>query len=131
MESIKKLDKNKTIDESTLPKEITPEFIFNEPIKKRNEKFLTAIHIIKKKLDEAENIKNETENGFKKLTNAQFKKRKNEIKQICIKLKNNVDKYKFIFKKYSEASRNEWTPAPICEEREIEIQKEKFNENCP
>ena len=131
MDSIKKLDKNKTIDESTLPKEITPEFIFNEPIKKRNEKFLTAIHIIKKKLDEAENIKNETENGFKKLTNAQFKKRKNEIKQICIKLKNNVDKYKFIFKKYSEASRNEWTPAPICEEREIEIQKEKFNENCP
>ena len=131
MELIKKLKNNKTIDESTLPKEITPEFIFNEPIKIRNEKFITAINIIKIKIDEAEKIKNETENEFKKLTNAQFNIRKNEIETIRIKLKNNVDKFKFILKIYLEASRNEWTPAPIIEEKEIDIRKEKFNENCP
>ena len=96
----------------SLPKPITPEYIYNCSLEKRNSTFQIIIsNYINEKNELEENIKQEILN-YKKLDTQAFAKIKDSVMKKLNGQKEKVDKLKKIIKMLEERYNNKWTPAP-------------------
>ena len=96
----------------SLPKPITPEYIYNCSVEKRNSTFQIIIsNYINEKNELEENIKQEILN-YKKLDTQAFAKIKDSVMKKLNGQKEKVDKLKKIIKMLEERYNNKWTPAP-------------------
>ena len=96
----------------SLPKPITPEYIYNCSLEKRNSTFQIIIsNYINEKNELEENIKLEIIN-YKKLDTQAFAKIKDSVMKKLNGQKEKVDKLKKIIKVLEDRYNNIWTPAP-------------------
>ena len=96
----------------SLPKPITPEYIYNCSVEKRNSTFQIIIsNYINEKNELEENIKLEIIN-YKKLDTQAFAKIKDSVMKKLNGQKEKVDKLKKIIKVLEDRFNNIWTPAP-------------------
>ena len=96
----------------TLPKPITPEYIYNCSVEKRNSIFQIIISNYSKETKELEdNMKQEILN-YKKLDIQSFSKIKDQVMTKLKSQKDKVDKLKKIIKLLEYRYNNIWTPAP-------------------
>ena len=96
----------------TLPKPITPEYIYNCSVEKRNSIFQIIISNYSKETKELEdNMKQEILN-YKKLDTQSFSKIKDQVMTKLKSQKDKVDKLKKIIKLLEYRYNNIWTPAP-------------------
>ena len=96
----------------SLPKPITPEYIYNCSLEKRNSTFQIIIsNYINEKNELEENIKQEILN-YKKLDTQAFAKIKDSVMKKLNGQKEKVDKLKKIIKVLEDRYNNIWTPAP-------------------
>ena len=96
----------------SLPKPITPEYIYNCSLEKRNSTFQIIIsNYINEKNELEENIKLEIIN-YKKLDTQTFAKIKDSVMKKLNGQKEKVDKLKKIIKVLEDRYNNIWTPAP-------------------
>ena len=96
----------------TLPKPITPEYIYNCSIEKRNSTFQIIISNYNNEKKELEdNIKQEILN-YKQLDTQSFSKIKDTVMRKLKSQKEKVDKLKKIIKLLEDRYNNIWTPAP-------------------
>ena len=114
----------------SLPKPITPEYIYNSTVEKRNSIFQLVISKYKKeKKDLEENIKTQILN-YKKLDNKSFAQIKNSVMAKLKIDKGKVDKLKNIITAFEERYNNIWTPAPeISEDYEVKKSEKKSFED--
>ena len=96
----------------TLPKPITPEYIYNCCVEKRNSIFQIIIsNYINEKNELEDDIKQEILN-YKKLDTQTFSKIKDSVMKKLKGQKEKVDKLKKIIKMLEDRYNNIWTPAP-------------------
>ena len=114
----------------SLSKPITPEYIYNSTVEKRNSIFHLVLSKYKKeKKDLEENIKIQILN-YKKLDNKSFAQIKNSVMAKLKMDKSKVDKLKNIITALEERYNNIWTPAPeISEDFELKTSEKKSFED--
>ena len=116
----------------SLPKPITPEYIYNSSVEKRNSIFQLVLTKYKnEKKDLEDNIKTQILN-YKKLDNKSFAQIKNSVMAKLKIDKAKVDKLKNIIAAFEERYNNIWTPAPeISEDCEVKkSEKRSFEDSA-
>ena len=100
------------VDYESLPKPISPEYIYNIPISKRNSIFQEIIEQYNEKKNELEaSLKNEVIK-YQKMDKKTFQLLKNDIMSKLENEKSRVDKYKQIIEVFQKRYNNIWTPLP-------------------
>ena len=114
----------------SLPKPITPEYIYNSSVEKRNSIFQLVLTKYKnEKKDLEDNIKTQILN-YKKLDNKSFAQIKNSVMAKLKIDKAKVDKLKNIIAAFEERYNNIWTPAPeISEDCEVKKSEKRTFED--
>ena len=100
------------VDYESLPKPISPEYIYNIPISKRNSIFQENIEQYNEKKNELEaSLKNEVIK-YQKMDKKTFQLLKNDIMSKLENEKSRIDKYKQIIEVFQKRYNNIWTPLP-------------------
>ena len=133
VESLEKIKAGKTeeINEKTIPKEITYEYINGYSNDERIKKYF---EIITKIIAEKEKLQTELENEIKelkKLNKNQILSMKEDIHKDFEKIKNKKLKYDEIINILKEDFQNKWIPAPLFSESEENVSVEIINEDVP
>ena len=128
---LKSYEKGDSIAYDSLPKSITPEYIYGYPISKRNSIFQEIMDVYKERLNElVSSIKNSIIK-YKKWNRDQFLLVKNAVMAKLEKDKINVEKCKYIIELLQEKSNNEWIRAPeIIKKLEMRTFEKISFENC-
>ena len=109
-------EKGLTVYYDSLPKPITPEYIYNCSIEKRNSIFQMVLAKYKEEKNSLEaNIKHEIFK-YKQLDNKAFASIKKEVMQKLANEKSKVDKLKKIIEAFQDRYNNKWVPAPEISE---------------
>ena len=109
---LKEFEQATKINYESLPKPITPEYIYNCPVQKRNAIFKEIIDDYKKrKVDLELSIKNEILK-YQKLDSETFALIKNEVISKLENDRKKVEKYKKVIEAIEDRYNNKWTPAP-------------------
>ena len=113
-----------------LPKPITPEYIYNCSLEKRNSTFQIIISNYNNEKKELENNMKQEILNYKKLDTQSFSKIKDSVMRKLKTQKEKVDKLKKIIKLLEDRYNNIWTPAPeYSEDLEREsMQKMSFED---
>ena len=100
------------VDYESLPKPISPEYIYNIPTSKRNSIFQEIIEQYNEKKNELEaSLKNEVIK-YQKMDKKTFQLLKNDIMSKLENEKSRIDKYKQIIEVFQKRYNNIWTPLP-------------------
>ena len=100
------------VDYESLPKPISPEYIYNIPTSKRNSIFQEIIEQYNEKKNELEaSLKNEVLK-YQKMDKKTFQLLKNDIMSKLENEKSRIDKYKQIIEVFQKRYNNIWTPLP-------------------
>ena len=100
------------VDYESLPKPISPEYIYNIPTSKRNSTFQEIIEQYNEKKNELEaSLKNEVLK-YQKMDKKTFQLLKNDIMSKLENEKSRIDKYKQIIEVFQKRYNNIWTPLP-------------------
>ena len=100
------------VDYESLPKPISPEYIYNIPTSKRNSIFQEIIKQYNEKKHELEaSLKNEVIK-YQKMDKKTFQLLKNDIMSKLENEKSRIDKYKQIIEVFQKRYNNIWTPLP-------------------
>jgi len=119
------------VDEKSIPKEITPEYINGCSNDERIKKYF---EIITKIINEKQKLQTELENEIKelkKLNKDQILTMKEEIQNDFEKIKNKKIKYDEIINILKEDFQNKWIPAPLHSETNENTEIIKKNEDVP
>ena len=109
---LESFEKDSNIDFESLPKPITPEYLYNCPSEKRNAIFQDVINqYIEKKTDLEANIRQAILN-YKKVDKATFQLIKKDIMTKLENEKSRVEKYKQIIELFQKRRDDIWTPPP-------------------
>ena len=100
------------VDYESLPKPISPEYIYNCPVSQRNSIFQEIIEQYNEKKNELEaSLKNEVIK-YQKMDKKTFQLLKNDIMSKLENEKSRIDKYKQIIEVFQKRYNNIWTPLP-------------------
>ncbi len=128
-----KIDNNrhKEVKLNSLPKPITPEYIFGYTDKERMEKFkIVLTHLIKEKND-CEQKTNSILEKLKKLKRKELEKAKDAVKPKLDELKTKKENIIKLMDALKEKFKDKWTPAPEYKKVNEEEQIEKISyEGC-
>lgn len=133
IDSLNKVNSGKSseVNEKTIPKEITPEYINGCSNDERIKKYF---EIITKIINEKQKLQTELENEIKelkKLNKNQILSMKEEIQNDFEKIKNKKIKYDEIISILKEDFQNKWIPAPLHSETNENTEVTKINEDVP
>jgi hypothetical protein len=133
IDSLKKINSGNSseVNEKTIPKEITPEYINGYSNDERIKKYF---EIITKIINEKQKLQTELENEIKelkKLNKNQILSMKEEIQNDFEKIKNKKIKYDEIINILKEDFQNKWIPAPLYSETKENTEIIKKNEDVP
>ena len=133
IDSLKKINSGNSseVNEKTIPKEITPEYINGYSNDERIKKYF---EIITKIINEKQKLQTELENEIKelkKLNKNQILSMKEEIQNDFEKIKNKKIKYDEIINILKEDFQNKWIPAPLYSETNENTEIIKKNEDVP
>ena len=133
IDSLKKINSGNSseVNEKTIPKEITPEYINGYSNDERIKKYF---EIITKIINEKQKLQTELENEIKelkKLNKNQILSMKEEIQNDFEKIKNKKIKYDEIINILKEDFQNKWIPAPLYSETNENTVIIKKNEDVP
>jgi len=133
LETLEKINSGKTaeINEKTIPKDITPEYINGYSNDERIKKYF---EIITKIISEKQKLQTELENEIKelkKLNKNYILSNKEEIQKDFEKIKNKKIKYDEIINILKEDFQNKWIPAPLYSETVEDTKVEIINEDVP
>ena len=133
IDSLKKINSGNSseVNEKTIPKEITPEYINGYSNDERIKKYF---EIITKIINEKQKLQTELENEIKelkKLNKNQILSMKEEIQNDFEKIKNKKIKYDEIINILKEDFQNKWIPAPLYSETKENTVIIKKNEDVP
>ena len=119
---LQSIEKGIPINLESLPKPISPEYIYNCPVSQRNSIFQEIINqYIENKTDLEANLKNSIIK-YKKMDVNCFRLIKNDIMLKLENEKNKLEKYKNEIELLKNGYNNEWVPAPDIS-RNVEIGK--------
>ena len=131
IESLEKINKGEKIDDKSIPKEITPEYIYGYSNDERLKKYYDLIiKIIEEKKKLKEELNNEIKE-LKKLNDNQIMSMENDILSDFENLKRKKEKYDEIIKILREDFMNKWIPAPLYSEKMEDIKLENIKEDIP
>ena len=121
----------KEVKLSSLPKPITPEYIFGYTEKERMEKFKVVLsQLIKDKNDIEQKMKSILEK-LQKLKRKELEKAKDAVKPKLDELKEKKEKIAKLMDGLKEKFKDKWTPAPLYENCTVQEQIEKISfEGC-
>ena len=126
-----KLGQADQVTEKTIPKEITPEYIYGYSNDERIKKYFEIItKIIAEKLKLQTELENEIKE-LKKFNKNQIIAMQKDIQQDFEKIKEKKIKYDEIIQILKEDFLNKWIPAPLYSETEEDAELEKINEDVP
>ena len=126
---LKSYEQGEQINYESLPKPITPEYIYNTSASKRNAIFQEIIDKYKEKKNDLEiSVKNE----MRKYKNCDsFLLIKNNVMSKLNNDKNKIEKYKQQIKYIQDAFNNKWTPAPeFVKDLEMKEYEKTTYEGC-
>ena len=130
-ESFDRINKGEKIDEKTIPKEITPEYIYGYSNDERIKKYYD---IIIKIIEEKKKLKDELNNEIKelkKLSENQIVSMEKDILSDFENLKRKKEKYDQIINILKQDFMNKWIPAPLYTEKIENINLENIKEDIP
>ena len=117
----------KEVKLNTLPKAITPEYIYGYTENERMQKFKNILsQLIKDKNDIDEKMKSILEK-MKKLRKRELEKAKEAVKPKLDEMKQKKDNYTKLIDILKEKFKDKWTPAPLYEKVMVEDRIEKIS----